>query len=49
MKSKQVSFTLSEEQHKKLKLYSFYSGKTIGELLRLAIDKLNPEEIHDNK
>jgi hypothetical protein len=39
--NKRLNIFISEEQQKKLKLLSFYSGESIGSILRKAIDKLS--------
>ena len=39
--NKPFTFFMRVEQHKKLKVAAFYSGKTIGEILREAIDNLD--------
>jgi len=41
--NKPFTFLMTEEQFKKLKLVSFYTGKSIGKMLRMFIDNL-PEE-----
>lgn len=42
--TKHLHILLTPEQHKKLELFSFYSGKSIGDIIRKAIDNFNEKD-----
>jgi hypothetical protein len=41
---KHLHVLITEEQKKKLELFSFYSGKSISEIVRMAVERLESRE-----
>lgn len=43
--NKRIVVLVSEDQDAKLRLMSYHSGKSIGEIVRMAINKFDAKEI----
>ena len=44
--TKEIHILLSESQNEKMRLIRFYSSKSVGEIIRQIIDKLNPKDFN---
>ncbi len=44
-KNKQLKINVTESQYQKIHLVSYYSGRTMGEILRTVIDKFEVKQL----